>query len=1342
MLRLSLPALRSSLLRSFTGNLLLSLGVVWMSLVTIDARSQMPISGKPVPSLSQLDTIMQTYMAQYNCPGASLAVTVDGRLVFARGYGYAKVDTGEFAQPDSLYRIASNSKPITAAGIYKLIEQGKLSLTTQPFQTILNNLTPPPGTTIDPRFANITIQDLLQHTAGFDDTIVPDPAQVDAVVAATTFGAAAPATPELLIKYILGQPLQHDPGTTYAYSNLGYITLGYIIEVVSGEPYAQYIHDNVFALANIVRTQPGATLLSGRLPDEVAYYDYPGAPLVPSVEPPVGAMVPYPYGGYSCTLQLANGCWVSSTLDLLRFTDSINGQFSTSIFNTPPSSSPFRTPQFYFAVPPSGPGWEYIFYGSLPGTNSLTHLFTGSNVTGKVTYSAIFNTRDGSNIEQPESDADNAIKAFVTTVPSWPTGDLFPNYTGTAGSCSFTLASSTQTAMVGGSTLSLLVTDANYCAWSAVSNASWIHVTAGALNSDTGTVGYTVDANTGAARSGTIAVAGQTLTVTQNGTTTPTTLALASSATTATTGQPVTLTATLTPFSAGSTSTNGETVTFSSGATALGSATLTNGVATLSTTSLPVGSDGVTASYPGDTNFSAANAAAVQVIVSAPSQTTTTLTLGANPASATTGQAVTLTATLSPYSAQGSTTNGETITFLSGGTAVGTGVLSGGVATLTTSSLPVGTDTITATYAGDTNYKAASAPSVQVVVTAPSKTTTALTLAASSAAITAGQTVTLTATLAPFSAGSNSTNGEAVSFTSGGATLGTALLTGGVATLTTATLPTGTDVIAATYAGDTNFSAATAAAVQVVVSVASKTTTALVLTAAPAASTYGQAIVLTATLAPFSAGSNTTNGGTVTFSNGGTALGTGILTGGMATLTTSALLGGTDALTAAYAGDTNFTGSNAALSVTVAKAAATVALGSLSATYSGSAHPATATTTPSGLNVGLTYNGAAAAPVAAGAYAVVATIADPNYSGTATGTLTIAKAAATVTLGGLSVAYDGLPHAVTATTVPAGLAVAFTYNGSATVPSAAGSYAVVATVTDPNYTGSATGTLVIAAPLLTTTTSLSSTSASPIVGANVTLSATVKGTSGTPTGTVTFLNGTSPLGTGTLNGSGVATFTTSFSAAGTDTLTAQYGGDANFTGSTSSAITETVVAVGLAITVSPNPLILKSGASGTLTFTMVPTGGYTGTVNFACGPLPAHVSCTFVSSSVAITTSTTTATNALTINTAAPTLAMFSAPGRPFDSPKTEIFSAVTLWLPGSLLALFGLKRAGRSGRLRPLLMLSVFALTLAGVGMLSGCGTSGDLSSTTPAGNYSVPITLNLGGGSLQSVNATVIVQ
>jgi hypothetical protein len=119
----------------------------------------------------------------------------------------------------------------------------------------------------------------------------------------------------------------------------------------------------------------------------------------------------------------------------------------------------------------------------------------------------------------------------------------------------------------------------------------------------------------------------------------------------------------------------------------------------------------------------------------------------------------------------------------------------------------------------------------------------------------------------------------------------------------------------------------------------------------------------------------------------------------------------------------------------------------------------TATTSPTNLPVTITYNGASSAPTNAGSYTIVATVNDANYQGSATNTLAVAKATATVTLGNTSQTYDGSTRSVTATTTPPGLGTSITYDGSATAPVNAGTYAVVATVNDSNYSGFASGSL-------------------------------------------------------------------------------------------------------------------------------------------------------------------------------------------------------------------------------------------------------------------------------------------
>jgi hypothetical protein len=240
--------------------------------------------------------------------------------------------------------------------------------------------------------------------------------------------------------------------------------------------------------------------------------------------------------------------------------------------------------------------------------------------------------------------------------------------------------------------------------------------------------------------------------------------------------------------------------------------------------------------------------------------------------------------------------------------------------------------------------------------------------------------------------------------------------------------------------------------------------------------------------------------------------------------------------------DPNYTGS-ATSPLTINKATATVTLSSLSAAYNGSVHAATATTVPAGLSVGLTYNGSSTAPTTVGTYTVVGTINDPNYTGSATGTLTVSKAAAAVTLGSLRPTYTGSPLTATATTTPAGLSVGLTYDGASTAPTAAGNYTVVGTIGDPNYTGTATGTLVIAKAA--TTTSLS--------GNGINLTVHVASTVGTPTGSVNLYDGTSLLTNVPLN-RGSATYTISFIGTTAHSVTAVYVGNNNFNTSTSTPL--------------------------------------------------------------------------------------------------------------------------------------------------------------------------------------------
>jgi hypothetical protein len=253
----------------------------------------------------------------------------------------------------------------------------------------------------------------------------------------------------------------------------------------------------------------------------------------------------------------------------------------------------------------------------------------------------------------------------------------------------------------------------------------------------------------------------------------------------ATSGQSVTFTAAVTPSAATG------TVQFKDGATVLGSATVSGGVAVLSTSSLGAGSHSITASYSGDGNYNGASTALTQTV-----KATTATTLSANKASIAFGQTVQLTASVVPLTATG------TVQFMDGAGVLGTVTLSGGAAALAVSNLAVGSHTLTAVYSGDGNDAASSSTVVAVTV---SKANSSVTATSSLNPAVSGQAVTFTAAVTPSAATGT------VQFKDGAAVLGSAAVSGGAAAFAISTLSVGSHSITAVYSGDGNYNAGTSA---------------------------------------------------------------------------------------------------------------------------------------------------------------------------------------------------------------------------------------------------------------------------------------------------------------------------------------------------------------------------------------------------------------------------------------------------------------------------------------------------------------------------------------------------
>ena len=288
------------------------------------ASSMWAQTGAAVPSLAPYDDFVTGLMKKYNIPGASLALTQNGRLILARGYGYVDTQKTAPVQPDSLFRIASLSKVITAVSIMKLVEEGKLNLDSPAFN-MLPDLKPPSGSNPDTRLNRITIRHLLNHTGGWDRDKTPggyDPMFIPNRVT-STLGVPSPPSTENIIRYMLGQPLDFDPGTKSAYSNFGYAVLGRIIERVTGTSYEGWVRANILTPAGIVNMRIGQTLSQGQHAREVRYVGGVGAP---SIFPDVPSPVDWAYGGWYLEAMDAHGGWYASAIDYAKFLNAIDGR--------------------------------------------------------------------------------------------------------------------------------------------------------------------------------------------------------------------------------------------------------------------------------------------------------------------------------------------------------------------------------------------------------------------------------------------------------------------------------------------------------------------------------------------------------------------------------------------------------------------------------------------------------------------------------------------------------------------------------------------------------------------------------------------------------------------------------------------------------------------------------------------------------------------------------------------------------------------------------------------------------------------------------------------------------
>jgi N-acyl-D-amino-acid deacylase len=399
------------------------------SVVAQPGKDGIPASGPTDKRLVSFDKMMLDFLKQHpQVPGATLAVAHEDKVVYSRGFGYAE---GKMAmKPTSRLRIASISKPLTAVAILQLIERGKLKLDDKVFHIL--DLEEPKKAKFDARWRKVTIEHLLHHTGGWDRDKSFDPMFVSDDIC-KELKVKSPALQKDIIQYMLGKPLDFEPGARYAYSNFGYCLLGRVIEKVSGKKYEEYVRKEVLQPVGANDTHQGKTLREEHLPDEV-YYDCGGQKGTAILGPNLGKQVLWPYGAWCLEAMDSHGGWVSTAPDLVRFAMSFNHPDKCKLLKA-------KSIEIMFAAPPGlaghtkagkeketfyGCGWDIRPYGKgvrntwhsgkLDGTSTIL-VRRGAD---HLTWAVLFNSDRAGKNQEPADLIDPLVHNAADAVKEWP----------------------------------------------------------------------------------------------------------------------------------------------------------------------------------------------------------------------------------------------------------------------------------------------------------------------------------------------------------------------------------------------------------------------------------------------------------------------------------------------------------------------------------------------------------------------------------------------------------------------------------------------------------------------------------------------------------------------------------------------------------------------------------------------------------------------------------------------------------------------------------------------------------------------------------------------------------
>lgn len=396
----------------------------------------------PATALPTLDREVEEFMKARAVPGTSLAVLRDGKLLYAKGYGFADREKKTPVSTRTRFRIASLSKPITALAAIRLMEERKLTLDGRAVDLLPQQLRDQAQAAKDPRWKQVTVEQLLHHTGGWDRGKSFDPMFHTGEIA-RKLKLRHPPRPSEVIRYMLDQPLDFDPGTQYAYSNFGYCILGRIIERLTGDGYEEAVRKLLLRPLDAAGMRIGRSLPEQRGAEESLYYERQPSKTRCIFPDTNRGDVPFPDGGFHLEAMDSHGGWVTTATEyaaILRCVQQPLGgkrpvlsPESIAGLVSPPPPPVSRTKTGTIEDVYYGLGWQVrrlgnsgkvnLWHtGSLPGTTSIAVLRWDG-------FAWVFLANQRSeDAALPDGAIDPALHQGVDGVKSWPDVDLFQSH--------------------------------------------------------------------------------------------------------------------------------------------------------------------------------------------------------------------------------------------------------------------------------------------------------------------------------------------------------------------------------------------------------------------------------------------------------------------------------------------------------------------------------------------------------------------------------------------------------------------------------------------------------------------------------------------------------------------------------------------------------------------------------------------------------------------------------------------------------------------------------------------------------------------------------------------------